>query len=151
MKTCRDSTAPRRGGAIRRYAGRAVTLAWLLLAGAAPGHAQTDAIGRLFYTPEQRALLEQARVRKITQLGEPARAPAASPAAPAVPAPRRFDGVVIRSDGQATRWVDGRPEVGPSSVTGLKPGQTRARGKVYEPYQIVRPQPALPEDEGPSR
>lgn len=55
------------------------------------------------------------------------------------PAPLRYDGVVIRSDGTTTRWVDGKPQVGASGVAELKPGQIRANGKVYEPYQVLRP------------
>ena len=97
-------------------------------------------LGRLFYTPAQRTALEDARARKVSRLTDP-RTPVEATAAPA---PQRFDGIVIRSDGAATRWVNGRPEVGPSSVPGLKPGQVRANGKVYEPYQILRPQPSEP-------
>lgn len=96
--------------------------------------------GRLFYTPAQRTQLETARARNVTQLTRPDKQDKPVSA----PAPTRFDGVVVRSDGQSTRWVDGKAEVGTSSVKGLKPGQTRANGKVYEPYQILRPQPAAP-------
>jgi hypothetical protein len=90
-------------------------------------------VGRLFYTPAQRAQLEAARAR-------PAGAPQAAASTPAAaPAPVRFDGVVVRSDGPGTRWVNGRAEVGSGSVVGLKPGQVRADGRVYEPYQVLRP------------
>ena len=89
--------------------------------------------GRLFYTPAQRAQLETARAHNVTQVRQ---------AGPAVgPPPVRFDGMVIRSDGKTTRWVDGQPQVGASGVAGLKPGQIRADGKVYEPYQVLRPNP----------
>ncbi|MBT9589637.1 MAG: hypothetical protein IV089_01765 [Thiobacillus sp.] len=95
--------------------------------------APSDLPGRLFYTPAQRAQLEAARARNVTQVRQ---------AGPAVgPPPVRFDGMVIRSDGKTTRWVDGQPQVGASGVTGLKPGQIRADGKVYEPYQVLRPNP----------
>jgi len=99
-------------------------------------------LGRLFYTPAQRTALEGARARKVSRLTDTGKAtePATAPA----PAPQRFDGIVIRSDGAATRWVNGQPEVGASSVPGLKPGQVRANGKTYEPYQIIRPQPSAP-------
>ncbi|MHB1188207.1 hypothetical protein [Thiobacillus sp.] len=60
------------------------------------------------------------------------------------PAPLRFDGMVIRSDGRTTHWVDGKPQPDGSGVAGLKPGQIRAGGKVYEPYQVLRPRPADP-------
>jgi hypothetical protein len=49
--------------------------------------------------------------------------------------------MVIRSDGKTTRWVDGKPQLDGSGVSGLKPGQIRANGKVYEPYQVLRPTP----------
>lgn len=90
--------------------------------------------GRLFYTPEQRTQLEAARARNVTQLRQ------AAPDAGAPP-PIRYDGVVIRSDGKTTRWVDGKAQVGASTVPGLKPGQIRANGRVYEPYQVLRPSP----------
>ncbi len=111
----------------------------------ASGHvfAEPSEMGRLFYTPAQREQLETARTRNTTQ-----RDRASQAVIPSAPPPQRYDGIVIRSDGKTTRWVDGKPEVGAPSVRGLKPGQTRADGKVYEPYQIVRP--ALPEESPPA-
>jgi hypothetical protein len=35
-------------------------------------------------------------------------------------------------------------------VAGLKPGQIRADGKVYEPYQVLRPGSAAPVAEEPT-
>ena len=96
-------------------------------------------LGRLFYTPAQRAQLETARAHNVTQRASPKQSKPVS-----APAPLRYDGVVIRSDGKSTRWVDGKAEVGASSVSGLKPGQIRANGKVYEPYQVLRPQAPSP-------
>lgn len=93
--------------------------------------------GRLFYTPAQRAQLEATRVRNVTQVRQ------ATPGAGAPP-PIRYDGVVIRSDGKTTRWVDGQPQLDTAGVAGLKPGQIRADGKVYEPYQVLRPSHAAP-------
>lgn len=95
----------------------------------APAHASKEP-GRLFYTPQQRAQLEQMRTRPAAQ--------AQSPAAAAAP-PIRFDGVVVRSDGRSTRWVNGRAQVGATAPAGLKPGQVRADGKTYEPYQVLPP------------
>ena len=94
--------------------------------------------GRLFYTPEQRAQLEAARAHNVTQTSSSSK-PGGSDS---TPPPLRYDGVLIRSDGKTTRWVNGRPQVGASNVSGLKPGQIRADGKVYEPYQVLRPSPA---------
>lgn len=98
--------------------------------------------GRLFYTPTQRAMLDDARVRKLTD--QPNLSATAS--TPVAPAPVSFDGVITRSDGVATHWINGRPHVGRASnkVRNLKPGQTRAEQKVYESYQIRQPETARP-------
>lgn len=90
--------------------------------------------GRLFFTPEQRAQLEAARARNVTQIRQ------ATPGTGAPP-PIRYDGVLIRSDGKTTRWVDGQPQRDAAGVAGLKPGQIRADGHVYEPYQMLEPRP----------
>lgn len=97
--------------------------------------------GRLFYSPAQRTMLNEARVRQVTQL--PKMSGSASGATPVPPAPVSFDGVITRSDGVATHWINGSPHVGRTSdhVRNLKPGQTRAAQKVYEPYQIRQPEP----------
>jgi hypothetical protein len=103
--------------------------------------------GRLFYTPEQRAQLETARARNVTQ----AKPSVPTRVAPDVEPPTvRFDGLVVRSDGKSTRWVNGQPQAGASGVAGLKPGQIRAGGKVYEPYQVLRPSPAATVTEEPA-
>lgn len=123
--------------------------AWLLpLLIPAPALAAPDNLGRLFHTPAQRAQLEHARAHNITQPGT--KRQGSTPAVAPAPRPLRFDGVVIRSDGTSTRWVNGKAEVGISSVPGLKPGQIRAGGKVYEPYQVLRPAPALPDRQEPA-
>jgi hypothetical protein len=99
--------------------------------------------GRLFYTPDQRAQLEAARARNVTQVKQ------ATPDAGAPP-PIRYDGVLLRSDGKTTRWVDGQSQLDASGVAGLKPGQIRADDRVYEPYQVLRPGPAAPVAEEPT-
>jgi hypothetical protein len=116
-------------------ASAAVWLAAISLLAPVSGLAAPQELGRLFYTPEQRAQLETARTHPAMQRGS--RSTGGATDSP--PAPLRFDGVVIRSDGTTTRWVDGKPQVGASGVAGLKPGQVRANGKVYEPYQVLRP------------
>ncbi len=98
------------------------------------GFAASPDPGRLFYTPAERARLEAARVRTVTR-------PGAADSEYSAPAPIHYDGIVTRSDGQTTRWVDGRAQAGDARVLGLKPGQIRADGKVYEPYQILRDAP----------
>jgi hypothetical protein len=113
----------------------AICLMPLLLGAAAPQPAELE---RLFYTPAQRAQLQANRSHSPS-----AHAQANQPGAPdAAPAPVAFDGVLIRSDGKTTRWVDGKAQIGTSGISNMKPGQIRANGKLYEPYQVLRPQPA---------
>jgi hypothetical protein len=95
--------------------------------------------GRLFFTPAQRAQLEAARAHDVTPS-----VPGQQTTSASAPAPLRYDGVVIRSDGRTTRWIDGKAQRDGSAVSGLKPGQVRANGKVYEPYQVLRPTPRNP-------
>ena len=103
-------------------------------------------LGRLFYTPAQRAQLESARGHNTTARSSQSNRGSAD-------GPVRYDGMVLRSDGKTTRWVDGKPQLDESGVSGLKPGQVRADGKVYEPYQVLRPvspSPAAPAVEEPT-
>lgn len=123
---------------VRRLA-VAVYACVLATGGIDPARAEAPAPGRLFFTPVQRAQLEAARAHASTRSVAGTQASTDDSAAPL-----RYDGVVIRSDGQTTRWVDGRPQLGGSAVSGLKPGQIRADGKVYEPYQVLRPLPPTP-------
>lgn len=119
---------------------RSGLMIWMLVASLGLCHsslAEPVELGRLFYTPAQRAQLESARTRNVTQQASQSQ-PGLSDGAPA---PLRFDGMVIRSDGKTTRWVDGKPQLDGFGVSGLKPGQIRADGKVYEPYQVLRPTP----------
>ncbi len=93
-------------------------------------------LGRLFYTPAQRATLEDARQRNITAAGT------SSDSSGAI----IYNGVVLRSDGHATQWVDGQPQArGGASYDAdghrLAPGQVLYDGKVYEPYQLIRSKP----------
>jgi hypothetical protein len=97
--------------------------------------AQAQEIGRLFFTPEQRAALDARRKARVPDK------PAASPvvASPTT----RLDGYVKRSQGPSTVWVNGASvdEAAPGSdsrvsVPGgdgrarvrLKPGETLDRG-----------------------
>lgn len=92
-------------------------------------------LGRLFFSPEQRAALDARRK---------ARVPDKPAAAPIVASPTtRLDGYVRRSDGRSTVWVNGdriddaapRPDGRVSVVVGesearvrLKPGESLDRG-----------------------
>jgi hypothetical protein len=126
----------------KRRASIAVLALVMLLGGARPALAATADPGRLFFTPAQRTQLEAARARHVRPgSGKQATSDDA-------PAPLRYDGVVIRSDGKTTRWIDGKAQLDGSAVSGLKPGQIRADGKVYEPYQVLRPLPPNPAQPG---
>jgi len=71
-------------------------LAFALGAGAAAAHAQ--ALGRLFFTPEQRAALDERRKARVPD----------KPAAVLVESPStRLDGYVKRSGGNSTLFVNG--------------------------------------------
>lgn len=95
--------------------------------------------GRLFFTPAERARLEAIRAR-----APEARGPGAPASPDTAPPPLRYDGIVVRSDGRTTRWIDGKAARDGAAVAGLKPGQLRAEGRIYEPYQVVRPTPPAP-------
>jgi hypothetical protein len=60
--------------------------------------AQNKALGRLFYTPDQRAALN-ANIRSVRKTPK-ARIP--------IPRSVTLSGLVTRSDGERTVWVDGR-------------------------------------------
>ncbi len=77
---------------------------------AVPAFADEPPLGRLFLTPEQRAALDNARRNRI-------RAEALAAAAdnkPKIPVAKSvtINGVVSRSDGESTVWVNGRPTDG---------------------------------------
>jgi hypothetical protein len=116
----------------------------LLLIGALDAAAQgAEPLGRLFFTPEQRAALDARRKARMPD--KPAAAVVASPVT-------RIDGYVKRSQGPATVWMNGEslsegspeaPRIDPSmrgdasvsinvGETGrrvrLKPGETLDRG-----------------------
>jgi len=79
---------------------RATALA-LALALLAPVVAGAQELGRLFFTPEQRAALDARRA---------ARVPDRPAAAPVVESPvTRINGLVKRSRGNSTIWVNGQP------------------------------------------
>jgi hypothetical protein len=85
-------------------------MAILLTGLTASGFSQEPALGRLFLTPEQRAALDNARRNRI-------RAEAMVAAAqkkPKIPPAKSvtINGVVSRSDGESTIWVNGRPTEG---------------------------------------
>jgi len=81
---------------------RARIMALVISLSSAPVFAQ-PALGRLFFTPAERAALD--------------RAPADAQAS-AEPTSRTLNGIVRRSDGQGTVWIDGKPQVRRLAGTG---------------------------------
>lgn len=68
-----------------------------------------DSLGRLFHTPEQRAQMDLARVKRDQRLPVSSETePAAAPIAQG-PDVVTYSGVVRRSDGKSTVWINGKP------------------------------------------
>jgi hypothetical protein len=89
----------------------------LMALGAAPAAAADATLGRLFFTPAERNALEEARRKNIR-----AEVQAAEAASKPKPPPVRsvaVTGVVRRSDGESTVWVNGKPVDG-ATEDGLK-------------------------------
>jgi hypothetical protein len=104
----------------------------------APSLAPAQELGRLFFTPEQRAALDTRRKARVPD----------RPAAPVVTSPTtRLDGYVKRSGGPSTVWVNGEsvtegapeaPRIGSNEVSvpvgdgaarvRLRPGEVLDRG-----------------------
>lgn len=102
----------------------ALVSAGIVLAGA--HGAQAQELGRLFFTPEQRAALDARRK---------ARVPDKPAAAPATESPiTRVNGAVQRSGGKSTVWVNGEmiPEDAQAGGARVAPGGS-ARGRVSIP------------------
>lgn len=114
--------------------------------------------GRLFFTPAQRAAMDLARLRGAPQ-------PTVEHAAPPVPAAPsvRLDGVVQRSDGKRSVWLNGKMQDADGSAPGDRgrnratipiPGQGRIELKVGqtadgETGELIDPYPAaVPTDDG---
>ena len=98
------------------------------LAAAAPAAAQylEFAPGRLFTAPDERLRLDRDRAGAAAlpapgaEPAMPATAPAAAEVPPPPPAPTRLTGVVRRSDGRATVWIDDEPHE--TTLGRLRPG-----------------------------
>lgn len=100
--------------------------AWVLAASALlPVHVVAqDKLGRLFFTPAERASLDNQRKLAADEANRPVRR---DPQLPKAPPPRMLtlNGVVRRSDGEATIWVNNQPvsdrfqdvDVMPGSIT----------------------------------
>jgi hypothetical protein len=81
-----------------------------VLASALPEAACCAELGRLFFSPEQRAQMN--RMRFARPPAAAVETPAAEPLAPPPTSPRlvTLDGYVSRSSGHSTTWVNGVPQ-----------------------------------------
>lgn len=96
-------------------------VAFILVAEAA---AAGEPLGRLFFTPAQRAQLDAARAGK-------GRAPAAEAEEPPLPHIITYGGIVRRSDGKTTVWINNRAVDGDRSADSpALPGEARPDGSV---------------------
>jgi len=110
-------------------------------------NAQAEPLGRLFHTPEQRALLDTARKTMPMNVGGEEQAPSAPDFT--------LKGVVTRSDGKRSVWLNDRLEHSagragtqvpvqlPGGEVKLKVGQSidPATGRVTESYRRPPPEP----------
>jgi hypothetical protein len=114
-----------------KLAGTALAALGIALAGATSAQAQE--LGRLFFTPEQRAALDARRKARVPD--KPAAAPVAeSPLT-------RINGAVQRGGGKSTVWVNG--EMIPEDA---QPGGARVAPRGAKPGSV-----SIPAGEGPQQ
>ncbi len=111
---------PAAGGRSLPGAARAASLAlsFLLLPVSSLATAQ-DGVGRLFFTPAQRQQLDDVRRRPAAP--EPVRDRSAVPEPPRAQS-LSIEGIVRRSDGQATVWVNRTPTQAPQPAGAVRIG-----------------------------
>jgi hypothetical protein len=120
------------GNAILKFVLALCALATTVVSGLAAAQAPKPAaepMGRLFFTPAQRAQLDVARKQRTrTSLAtERAEEDTAAP----TPQTITYDGVVRRSDGKSTVWINSRPVNEKESASGgVIVGRVRADGGV---------------------
>lgn len=73
----------------------------LLLTGSLPAWPQSEPLGRLFFTPQQRTILDRQRQQGMTSNFDQE-------------ASYTLNGEVRRSSGKNTRWVNGQAQTGPT-------------------------------------
>jgi hypothetical protein len=109
----------------------------VLAALAAPAAPAADSLGRLFYTPTQRVQLDTARSQR-------SRATVTTEQEAAAPVPEvvTYDGVVRRSDGRTTVWInnrainDGRAPAGLPFSSKLRPDGSVRLGVAQADRQV---------------
>ena len=118
---------------------RAAALLAALLA-ALPAAAQDPSLGRLFFTPQQRAQFDRERALGIGQRSSTLEGEASF----------TFDGEVRRSSGRDTRWYNGEAQAGGGPRPPVPPGDTwhpatgERESMLGEGQTVVRRRPATP-------
>lgn len=92
---------------------RQLPLMLLALIAVHPGSAAAEQLGRLFFTPERRAVLERQRQTNVQEQAQTQALEGAT---------MSLDGVITRSSGKATVWVNGRPQNEDTAGTGVQAG-----------------------------
>lgn len=101
----------------------------LLVVGMTSAASAAQPLGRLFFSPAERAALDIARTQKRV----PEKTVTAEPAPDAPPPPQiiTFNGLVRRSDGKSTLWLNNRPFDEKETLSGLAvTGRIRSDGGV---------------------
>lgn len=99
----------------------------LLLVLAAPPARAAEPIGRLFYTPDQREQLDVARAKRARTGTDKAEDAPPPPPAPEVVT---YGGMVRRSDGKTTVWLNNRAVTEKESAGAKMVGRVRSDGTV---------------------
>lgn len=86
----------------------AAPAAWGQTAAPAPAKPGAEPLGRMFFTPAQRASLDVARQQRARTTLATEQTEEVTNAAP-VPQTITFDGMLRRSDGKSTVWINNRP------------------------------------------
>jgi hypothetical protein len=113
------------------------TLLGMLATLAPPAHAES--FGRLFHTPAQRVELEQEAPRPAVRIAAP------PPIAPI--APVRIDGILRRSDGSDTIWLNGEMRALPNGLK-LPAGRRRELIPASAPHVRLRVGDSWPVTQG---
>lgn len=91
---------------------------------------QAPPLGRLFFTPEQRVKLDDARSKKTRVTLTTEKPEEVAPPPPPAPEVVTYRGIVQRSDGQTTVWLNDRPVTEKDKVSGSIVGTVRPDGRI---------------------
>ena len=80
-----------------------------------------ETLGRLFFTPQDRAVLDRARQGIVEKPDQNEMAPSAPP---------KINGYVARSDGQVTLWVDNEPKFTQNGAYRFDPSAVGTSNKI---------------------